>query len=75
MFTFLFWKAVFERAVKTFCESFASAIVLNATGVIDADWLGALSVAGLATLVAVLLNIATSIGSGNPSVGNVEKLG
>lgn len=75
MWALLFWKAIFERAVKTFVEAWAAALTTGAVGLHNADWLGSLSIAGMATLIAVLLNIGVSIGTnGTPSVGNVERL-
>lgn len=60
MFTKTFWKDTAERAVKTFAQSLAAVLAAGATGVLDVDWMNALSVSLLATLVSVL----TSIGSG-----------
>jgi len=75
MWTFAFWKAIFERGFKTFVEAWAAALLSGAVGIHDADWLGSLSIAGLATLIAVLLNTGVALGTdGGPSVGNVEKL-
>ncbi len=60
MFTKTFWKDTAERAVKTFAQSMAAVLTAGVTGVLDVDWINALSVCLLATLVSVL----TSIGSG-----------
>lgn len=60
MFTKTFWKDTAERAVKTFAQSMVAVMTAGATGVFDVDWVNALSVSLLATLVSVL----TSIGSG-----------
>lgn len=60
MFTKTFLKDTAERAVKTFAQSLAAVMTAGATGVLDVDWMNALSVALLATLVSVL----TSFGSG-----------
>lgn len=60
MFTKLFFKDTAERAVKTFAQSMVAVMTVGATGVLDVDWVNALSVSLLATLVSVL----TSIGSG-----------
>lgn len=59
MFTKRFWKGAFERAVKTFAQGAAALLVANATGIVDADWKAAASVAGLAAVVSIL----TSVGS------------
>lgn len=55
-----FWKDTLERAIKTFAQSLAAVMTAGATGVLDVDWVNALSVSLLATLVSVL----TSVGSG-----------
>lgn len=60
MFTKLFFKDTAERAVKTFAQAMVAVMTAGATGVLDVDWVNALSVSLLATLVSVL----TSIGSG-----------
>lgn len=60
MFTKTFWKDTAERAVKTFAQSMAAVLTAGVTGVLDVDWMNALSVSLLATLVSVL----TSVGSG-----------
>ena len=60
MFTKLFLKDTAERSVKTFAQSLAAVLTAGATGVLDVDWMNALSVSLLATLVSVL----TSLGSG-----------
>ncbi|ANA49622.1 holin [Lactococcus garvieae] len=60
MFTKTFLKDTAERAVKTFSQSLAAVLAAGATGILDVDWMNALSVSLLATLVSVL----TSLGSG-----------
>ncbi|MCG3096705.1 holin [Lactococcus petauri] len=60
MFNQTFLKDTAERAVKTFAQSLAAVLTAGATGVLDVDWMNALSVSLLATLVSVL----TSLGSG-----------
>lgn len=54
-----FWKDTAERAVKTFAQSFVASLAV-ATGLLDVDWVNALSIAGLATVISLF----TSIGSG-----------
>jgi hypothetical protein len=75
VFTLIFWKAIAERGLKTFVEAWAAALVADAGGLIDADWIGSLSIAGMATLIAVLLNIGVGLSTnGSPSLGDAEKL-
>lgn len=60
MFKKLFWVGVFERAVKTFCQSALAYLGANAIGLLHADWLGVLDVAGLATVLSVLTSLVTA---------------
>ena len=75
MFTTAFWKASFERAVKTFAQSLVAVGLVEAGGLLDVGWKGALSAAGLAAVISVL----TSVGSagatgGGPSLTNAESV-
>jgi hypothetical protein len=75
VFTLIFWKAIAERGFKTFVEAWAAVLVTGGIGIHDTDWLGSLSIAGLATLIAVLLNIGVGLSTnGSPSLGDAEKL-
>lgn len=71
-----FWVATGERAIKTAAQSLIAVGLSNATGIFDVDWLGALSAAGLATLLSVLTSIVSSgIGdTSGPSLGGGEVL-
>ncbi|GCD46105.1 holin [Streptomyces paromomycinus] len=71
MNTAAFWKATFERVVRTFAQALLAVLGAGATGVIDAPWLGALSAAGLAALLALLTAIAAS-GGGTVGPGVTE---
>ena len=55
-----FWKHTAERSLKTVAQAAAALLVGNGFGLLDADWLSVLSIAGMAGVVSVL----TSIGSG-----------
>ncbi|MGK5728911.1 holin [Streptomyces sp. URMC 124] len=68
MTTAAFWKATFERMVRTFAQALLGILGADATGVLDADWPGAFSAAGLATLLALLTAIASSGGSPGPGI-------
>lgn len=54
----MFWKAVAERAVKTFAQALVAVFAAGVT-VLDVDWGQALAIAGTAALLSVL----TSVGS------------
>ena len=60
-----FWRGAAERAVKTFAQALVAVIGVGAVGLLDVDWLGALSSATLATVVSLL----TSIGNADFTAG------
>lgn len=75
MWTATFWQALAERAIKTACQVLAAALVADGTGLIDTQWTGLLSMAGMAALVSALTSIGTgAITDGNPAVGSREVL-
>ena len=57
--TTAFWKGTTERAVKTFAQALLGVLIGGATELLDVDWVAALSVAGLATVVSLLTSIST----------------
>lgn len=64
-------KDIIERAIKTFAQSLVAVGLAGATDLLSVDWVNALSIAGLATLVSVLTSIASSkIGDDTASVVN-----
>ena len=73
MWTKSFALAVLERAVKTFAQAAAALLTASGIGLLDADWLQILSVAGMAAVVSVLTSVGTGAATdGSPSLGNVE---
>lgn len=54
-----FWAGTAERALKTFAQSLLGVLMGGASGLLDVDWVAALSVAGLATVGSVLTSVAT----------------
>jgi hypothetical protein len=48
-----------ERAVRTFCQSALGAGIVGATDLMAVDWVGALSVGGLAAVISVLTSLAS----------------
>lgn len=75
MFTRPFLSATLERAIKTFAQTLAALLVGNGTGILDTDWTGNLSVAGMAAVVSVLTSIGSDALTGNgPSLTDAEVL-
>ncbi len=65
MLTKAFWRGAAERALKTFAQSLVAVIGVGAVGLLDVDWIGALSAALLATVISLL----TSIGNADFTAG------
>jgi len=76
MFTLVFWRAVFERGVKTAAQAVVLAIAGDvAFNALTADWLTLAGFAAGGFVVSVLTSIASAaLTDGNPSLGNVEVL-
>ena len=75
MFTLAFWKATFERGVKTLAQSAAALLVGDGLGLLTVDWVTVGSVAGLAAVISVLTSIGTgAITDGSPSASTAETL-
>jgi len=53
-----FWVDTLDRAVATFAQATVGALTANVTGLVDVDWAGVGSIAGLSALVSVLTTIA-----------------
>jgi Putative lactococcus lactis phage r1t holin len=60
MFSLYFWKAAAERAVKSFAQTLVALLGVGQVGLLDVDWLGALSIASMATLLSVLSSIGSA---------------
>lgn len=69
MLTKAFWLGAFERSIKTGAQTLAAYFVIGTTGVLDFDWVPALSVTGAAIVASLLTSIS------NPEfVAGVPKL-
>lgn len=68
MITAAFWKATAERAVRTFAQAELALLSGDGLGILDVDWGQALSVGGLAAVLALLTAIATSGGTEGPGI-------
>ena len=75
MWTADFWRAVAERALKTFAQAAAAMLIAAGTGLLEADWVTVASVAGMAAVVSVLTSIGSgAVTDGSPSLTNAETL-
>jgi len=68
-----FWSAAAERAIKATAWSAASSLIGAGAGLIDADWTGCASIAGMAGLLSLLGSIASDAATGDgPSITKAE---
>jgi hypothetical protein len=69
MWSLSFWKDAAERAIRTAAQALLALWGTQVTGIMQVDWVQALSVAALAALSSVLMSlIATGVGDkGTPS--------
>ena len=63
-----FWAGAAERLIKTVCQTLIAVIGIDAVGVMDVNWVGAVSAAALAGVLSLL----TSIGNADFTAGNPE---
>ena len=73
MYTKTFWKDAFERGIKTVAQSLVALWATGVTGVLDVDWVNALSVAGLAFLMSILTSVA-GVKAGDKGTASAVKL-
>ncbi len=71
MFGRYFWQATAERAVKSFAQSLLALLSAGQMGLLQVDWVTALSTAGMVTLLSVLSSLASS---GTGSAGTPSAL-
>ncbi|WP_326808188.1 holin [Streptomyces sp. NBC_01775] len=68
MTTAAFWKATFERMLRTFAQAVLALLGGDGLGLLDVGWGAALSVGGLAAVLALLTAVATSGGTEGPGI-------
>ncbi len=71
MFGQYFWLSTGERAVKTFAQALLALLSSGQLGLLDIDWVTALSAAGLSALLSVLSSVASA---GTGAVGTPSLL-
>lgn len=75
VFSRAFWSAAAERAVKATAWAASSTLLASGAGLIDADWLGCASVAGMAGVLSLLGSVASDAATGDgPSITSAEVL-
>ncbi len=52
------WMAAGTRAIKTFFQTVVATIGAESVGIVDVDWIGIASVAGLAAIVSICTSLA-----------------
>lgn len=67
LWTRSFWKGAAERVIKTMAQTLAAYFVIGTTGVLEFDWIPALSI----TLAAGVASVLTSIGNADFVAGEV----
>lgn len=73
MWTRIFWIATAERSIKTVAQTAAALLVGNGVGLLNADWVSVLSVAGMAGVVSVLTSIGSAtVGNDGPSLAGED---
>lgn len=61
-----------DRAVRTVCQSAAALLVADGTGLLDTDWVTIVSVAGMAGVVSLLMNVAQRGITGRDDVSEIH---
>ena len=64
-----FWKAALIRAIKTFAQAMVAQIGAGSVGIVQFDWIGALSVSAMAAVLSIFTSLA-----GLPEVQLTETL-
>ena len=59
MFTKSFWIDAIERSLKTAAQAALGAGIIGATDLLAVNWVGALSVGGLAAVISILTSAAS----------------
>ena len=66
MWTWLFWRAALERAIKTGVQAMLGLFSGDAVGLLDAPWGAALNVAGMMMVYSLLFSIGSGFVPADP---------
>lgn len=69
MFTLAFWRDLAVRALKTFAQALGALLLADGTDLLNTDWGGRLSAAGMAALLSALTTLASGAVTGSPTIG------
>jgi hypothetical protein len=72
LFTLAFLKGAGERAIKTAAQTLAGYFVIGTTGVLEFEWVAALSVTAAAAVASLLTSIGNADFVSVPPVATVE---
>jgi Putative lactococcus lactis phage r1t holin len=65
MWTGMFWRDAIERAIRTAAQVLATMLIAAGTQLLDTNWVGSLSAAGMAAVLSVLTSIASEVKTPN----------
>lgn len=73
LWTKAFWRGAAERGIKTGAQTLAAYFVIGTTGVLDFEWLPALSITGAAIVASLLTSIGNAdFVAGAPAIEHKE---
>ena len=72
MFTKNFWQDTVERAIRTAAQALLALWATEVSGVLEVDWIQALSVSTFAVIMSVLMSIAAT-NRGNVDTASLRK--
>lgn len=64
-----FYQAVAERAIRTFAQSAVAMLGGEMAGIMDTDWAGVGSVAGMAAIMSIMMSFATAATGSGIAIG------
>ena len=74
MWSLVFWKAAFERAISTGAQFALTLMGTDLTGYLNLEWEKIAVISAVGIVFSLLKSLAASGSDGTPSIGNFEKL-